>query len=60
MKYKKLLFNGPKILILFVLLIPVFIMDGLISIFALLLIWPFEKLRTILETALTTLINTIE
>jgi len=60
MKYKKLLLNGPKILILFILLIPVFVVDGILSIFAYVVLWPFEKLREIIETILTKLINSIE
>mgnify|MGYP003110663064 CR=1 FL=1 len=59
MRYNRLILNGPKILLLFILLIPVFIIDGIISIIAIIVLWPFDKLRSVLETALTRLINTI-
>jgi hypothetical protein len=59
MKYKKLILNGPKIFLLFIVLFPVFIIDGIISIVAVVVVWPFDKLRSLLETALTKLINSI-
>jgi len=60
MKAKRLIVNGPKILLLFVLLIPVFLIDGILSIIAIIILWPFDSLRSVIEKALVTLTKSLK
>jgi hypothetical protein len=59
MKAKKLIFNGPKILLLFLMLIPVFLIDGILSIIAIVVLYPFDKLRSLIERALMNLTESL-
>lgn len=60
MKAKKLIINGPKIILLFILLFPVFLIDGILSIIAMIILYPFDKLRSILELALIKLTQSLK
>lgn len=60
MKAKRLIVNGPKILLLFALLIPVFLIDGILSAIAIIILWPFDSLRSVIEKALVTLTKSLK